>query len=144
LNNIVITGRLTKDIELRKTQRGRSVTSFSVAVRRSYRDANGEYLTDFFDCVAWEKQAEFLRQYFSKGDYIGITGSLETRSYEKDGQKRTAFEIKVASVDFVSSKESSEPKQSVSRTDDRPKVTPQSFGQGDFTDINTDEGDLPF
>ena len=100
-NKAIIIGRTTKDIELKQTQSGKSVCSFSVAVDRRYdRDK-----TDFLNVVAWGKTAEFVHQYFHKGDQIGIDGRVETRSYEdKNGNKRTAVEIIAEAVFFIGGK----------------------------------------
>ena len=89
LNNIVIMGRLTKDPELRYTQTNKAVANFSVAVDRDIGDG-----TDFVECVAWDRAAEFLSKYFFKGSMIIVKGSLRQRSWEdKDGKKRTSYEI---------------------------------------------------
>ena len=91
LNCAVIMGRLTADPELRTTTSGISVTSFSVAVDRSYVRAGEERQTDFINVVAWRQTAEFVTRYFHKGSMIAVQGSIQTRNYEdKTGAKRTA------------------------------------------------------
>lgn len=88
-NLVVLTGRLTADPELKTTQSGISVTSFSVAVNRPYRTVE-EQQTDFINVVAWRKTAEFIAKYFKKGNMIGIEGSIQTRKYtDKNGNNRT-------------------------------------------------------
>ena len=73
-NGVHIMGRITRDLELRHTQSGTAVCQFCVAVTRSFKDANGEYQSDFIDCVAWRNSAEFITKYFSKGALIALDG----------------------------------------------------------------------
>ena len=108
LNCAVIMGRLTADPELRTTTTGVSVTSFSVAVDRSYVRAGEERQTDFINVVAWRQTAEFVTRYFHKGSMIAVQGSIQTRNYEdKTGAKRTAVEIVADNVSFCGSKNES-------------------------------------
>lgn len=105
LNCAIIMGRLTADPELRTTQSGVSVTSFSVAVDRSFVRAGEERQTDFINVVAWRQTAEFVTRYFHKGSMIAVQGSIQTRNYEdKNGNKRTAVEIVANNVSFCGSK----------------------------------------
>lgn len=106
MNVVALTGRLTADVELKKTQSGVSVCSFSVAVARPrVKDT-----TDFINIVAWRNTAEFISQYFHKGDKIEITGILTSRSYEdSNGNKRTAFEVVADNVGFAESKKTETP-----------------------------------
>lgn len=105
LNCAVIMGRLTADPELRTTTSGISVTSFSVAVDRSYQKAGQERQTDFINVVAWRQTAEFVTRYFHKGSMIAVQGSIQTRNYEdRSGNKRTAVEIVADNVSFTGSK----------------------------------------
>lgn len=105
LNRVAIMGRLTRDPELRSTQSGTAVTSFSIAVDRDFKGKDGEKEADFLDIVAWRSTAEFVSRYFTKGNMIAVDGRLQTRSYEdKDGNKRKAVEIVADSVYFGSSK----------------------------------------
>lgn len=97
MNKIVITGNLTKDPELRTSNSGLKVTSFSVAVKRPYAK-NGE--VDFIDCTAFRQTAEFISKYFFKGKPILVEGHLQSRTWEKDGVKRKAWEIIVDNVEF--------------------------------------------
>lgn len=104
-NGVHIMGRITKDLELRHTQSGTAVCQFCVAVTRSFKDANGEYQSDFIDCVAWRNSAEFITKYFSKGAMIALDGELQTRNYtDKDGNKRKATELLVSSAAFTGEK----------------------------------------
>ena len=104
-NGVHIMGRITRDLELRHTQSGTAVCQFCVAVTRSFKDSNGEYQSDFIDCVAWRNSAEFVTKYFSKGALIALDGELQTRNYtDKDGNKRKATELLVSSAAFTGEK----------------------------------------
>lgn len=142
LNMVVIMGRITADPELRTTQSGLSVTSFSVAVDRGYVKDGGERQTDFINCVAWRQNADFITRYFSKGSMIAITGSLQQRSYtDKDGNKRTAYEVIVDRASFCGSKAESGTSNAVKND------APASFSNvdtGDFEEISMSDDDLPF
>ena len=105
LNRITITGRMTRDPELRTTQSGISVTSFSIANQRNYKNGNGERDTDFFDVVAWRATAEFVTKYFVKGSLVTVDGRLETRKFtDKQGNERKTVEIIADNVFFGDSK----------------------------------------
>lgn len=105
LNKVLITGRLTAKPELKTTTSGVSVTSFSLAVQRNFKNGNGEYDTDFLNFVAWRNQAEFITRFFDKGQLITVVGSLTSRRYEdSNGNKRTAFEVVVDEAMFTESK----------------------------------------
>lgn len=105
LNKSILCGRLTATPELKTTTSGASVTSFNLAVKRDFKNANGEYETDFINCVAWRGTAEFICKYFQKGSSLCVVGSIQTRKYEdKDGNKRTAVEVVASEAHFVDSK----------------------------------------
>lgn len=109
INNVILMGRMTADAELRATQGGKYVTSFSIAVERDFKQ-NGERQTDFINIVAWGKTAEFIANYFSKGDMIAVSGSIQTRNYEdKNGNKRTATEVIVDKASFCGGKTEKKP-----------------------------------
>lgn len=98
MNRVYLIGRLCADPELKMTNGGKSVITFTVAVNRQGQKSE----SDFLDCVAWEKTAEFICKYFQKGSPIVIEGAIQTRTYEdKNGQKRKAVEINVKNVEFV-------------------------------------------
>lgn len=98
MNRVYIIGRLCADPELKMTNGGKSVTTFTIAVNRQGQKSE----SDFLDCVAWEKTAEFICKYFQKGSPLVIEGAIQTRTYEdKNGQKRKAVEINVKNVEFV-------------------------------------------
>ena len=148
MNSICLMGRLTGDPELKTTQSGVSVTSFSVAVDRAYRSKDQERQTDFINCVAWRQTAEFISRYFRKGQRIALQGSLQSRKYTaNDGSQRTVYEVVVDNAFFCESKggnaagapgyDSQVPQYSEAR----PAFS--TANSGDFEDILTDE-DLPF
>lgn len=104
LNKVILMGRLTADPEPRSTTSGTSVTSFTLAVNRDFKK-DGQQETDFINCVAWKSTAEFICKYFQKGQQAAVDGSIQTRSYtDRDGNKRTAFEVVVENIYFAGSK----------------------------------------
>ena len=105
LNKVVLGGRLTADVELKQTQQGTVVCQFSIAINRKGKDAG----TDFINCVAWKNTAEFISKYFKKGSSICVTGSIQVRSWEDNGNKRYATEVLVEDALFVDSKADNEP-----------------------------------
>lgn len=127
-NLVVLTGRLTADPELKTTQSGISVTSFSIAVDRRYR-AGEEKQTDFINIVAWRQSAEFVAKHFRKGNMIGIEGSIQTRKYtDKNGNNKVAFEVIANNVQFVDKK--SDSSETPSEAQEFSNV-----GSDDFTEI---------
>ena len=162
LNVAVVMGRLVADPELRHTPSDVAVTSFTLAVDRSYVKAGTERQTDFIDIVAWRGTAEFVCRYFRKGQMMAVHGSIQTRTYnDKDGNKRKAFEIVADDVNFADSKRGdsgqtggtayggnsggSAPSQDYSRPAayNEPAPTYSSGNSGDFEEIIGDD-DLPF
>lgn len=140
LNHIVLQGRLVRDPELRRTQSGTAVCSFTLAVERDAKAQDGTRHTDFIDCVAWRGTGEFVSRYFSKGSMAIAEGRLELRDWtDREGNKRRNAEVIVGSVYFCESKkstaETSAPAMAVGMPD----------GTVDFTALpNIDEGELPF
>ena len=109
LNVAIIMGRLTRDVELRRTNSGKPVAGFTVAVDRDYAPEGQEKETDFIDCVAWNGTAEFVDKYFKKGSMIVVHGRLQIRNWtDKDGNKRKTAEILASNVYFGESKKSQE------------------------------------
>jgi single-strand DNA-binding protein len=106
LNQVTLMGNLTRDPELRQTPSGQSVTSFSLALNRSYKDASGEWqeATDYIDIVAWGPLAERVSQYLSKGRRCLVQGRLQSRSWEQEGQKRSKVEVLANDVTFLDSR----------------------------------------
>lgn len=107
INRAVICGRLVRDPELRRTSNGTPVTSFTVAVNRTFKNSDGEQEADFINCVAWNKTAEIVNQYCSKGNLVGVEGRLQSRNYQDNqGNNRTVVEIVADQVQFMQSKDS--------------------------------------
>ncbi|AXH73436.1 MAG: single-stranded DNA-binding protein [Caudoviricetes sp.] len=101
INNAVLVGRLTKDSDLRFTQSGKAVATFTLAVNRNYTNQNGNREADFINCVIWDKKAENLAELTRKGTLIGINGSIRTRFYDKDNQRVYVTEIECFSFQVL-------------------------------------------
>lgn len=133
LNKAVIQGRLTAAPELRHTAGGTPVTSFCMASERSFVKAGEERVTDFIDVVAWDKTAEFITRYFTKGQLIICEGEIQTRTYtDRNGNNRKAVEIRARNAYFSEAK-----RQEAHEFDQRPEHEEESFSQ-----IIPDEEDL--
>lgn len=150
INNVVLMGRLVATPELRNTQTGRAVTSFTIAVDRSYVRQGEQRQADFINCVAWTNTAEFITRYFQKGSMIAVTGSIQTRNYEdKNGNKRTAVEVIVDQASFCGSKAETGTtgnngySQSYSAPVQPAAPSFSTGNDGDFEEIAGDD-DLPF
>jgi len=141
MNKAILVGRLTKDPELKTTGSGVNVCSFTIAVNRRFRNAEGNYDADFINCVAWRQQAEFLSRFFSKGRMVGVVGSIQTRNYERDGQRVYVTEVVADEISFVDSKSQNDgPAQSTPAA----SANTNSFGADDgFIPMPADD-DLPF
>ena len=139
LNVVVLTGRLTADPELKSTTNGTSVCSFKIAVDRRYKQGE-ERKADFINIVTWRSSAEFVSKYFKKGSMIAIEGAIQTRKYQdKDGNKRTAFEVLANNVQFADfGKKEDKP------SEDANDPLPQFAEQLDGFELAHDDGDLPF
>lgn len=157
LNKIFIMGRLTRDPELRRTQTGTPVASFSLAVDRDFKDkSTGERATDFIDVVAWRQTAEFVSRYFAKGRMAVVEGRLQIRDWtDKEGNKRRSAEVVADQIYFGDSKRDGDgggysPSYSQGGSYSAPAADP--FGgygappaDGDqFAELSTDDGNLPF
>lgn len=141
LNSVCLLGRLTKDPELKTTQSGKSVCSFSLAV-----DGFKKGETDFIDCVAWNASAENLAKFKKKGEQIAVTGQLKTRTYEdRNGNKRKVVEVRTESVTFVGGKSNGETTKSpynAPQSRNGTQITAEQF-ETLYNDENADDG-LPF
>lgn len=106
VNQVILLGNLTRDPELRQIPSGQSVCSFSLALNRAYKDANGEWqeATDYIDVVAWGPLGERVAQYLAKGRRCLVQGRLQSRSWEQDGQKRSKVEVNASDVTFLDSR----------------------------------------
>lgn len=110
MNKVILSGNLCKEIELRKTTSGKSVTTNSIAVRREFKDGNGEYSTDFFNIVVWGQAAEYLSKYGGKGDRVELCGRVQNRTYQAtDGTNREVTEIQVENISVFSNTKKEEP-----------------------------------
>lgn len=145
LNRVILMGRLVADPELKTTPSGISVTSFRIAVERSYAKAGEERQTDFINIVCWRNTAEFVCKYFPKGSLIALEGQLQTRSYQdKDGTTRYMVEVLADKVSFTGEKT----ERQESKPQSYPKQTgaPTAYSNGsdkDFEEMPLDD-DLPF
>lgn len=148
LNRVILMGRLVSDPELKTTGTGISVTSFRIAVDRSYVKSGEERKADFFDIVCWRNSAEFVCRYFGKGSMIAVDGQLQSRTYQaKDGSNRYVVEVVADSVSFTGEKrEQSGNQQYAPPQQNNQQSTPSSYQSGsnvDFQDMPLDD-DLPF
>lgn len=139
-------GRLTADPECKKTANDTSFTRFSIAVDRSFANKQGERTTDFINITAWRQTAEFICKYFKKGSMIAIEGSLQSNNYEdKDGNKRTSYDVVASNVSFTGSKAESGTANPNATPFEAPATAFSSGSNGDFEVVNDqDDDDLPF
>ena len=152
LNHITIMGRLTRDPELRTTQAGVSVTSFTVAVDRDFggRDG-GERQTDFIDCVAWRSTGEFVSKYFHKGSMIVVSGRLQSRKWQdREGNNRTSWEINADNVYFGESRRDGDSSRdsysnnTYSGSYDSGRSSAPAPASNTFVELDDGDGELPF
>lgn len=142
LNVVSVMGRFTRDPEIRTTQTGKSVASFTLACDRR-KDANGNSQADWLDCVAWDKTAEFICRYFKKGDLCAVSGRLQTRQYQdKNGTNRKSTEIVVLDVSFAGGKSTSPDAENAAQ---RPAAAlARTQTQNDDFALIDDSEDMPF
>ena len=139
LNKIIVCGRLVRDPENRKTASDVSMTTFTVAVERDFKQGD-EKVSDFIDCVAFRYTADFIAKNFTKGRMICVVGSLQSRKYDdKDGNKRTAWSIAVENAYFADIKPTT---ATAAPSGSAPAET--AAAAGDFAEISNSDGDLPF
>ena len=137
MNKVILIGRLTRDIELRYTQKGTARATFTLAVDRRFKNQDGEKETDFINCVIWDKQAENAAKYVGKGSQVGVVGRIQTRSYEaKDGHKVYVTEVVVEEIEFMGGGKTE-------RGSQRSEYD-QSPVEDDFQPLEDDDDDLPF
>ena len=149
INSVVLVGRLTKDIELRKTQSGLSVASFTIACDRRLSQEqknNGAQSADFINCVTWRGSADFLGKYAHKGDTVGVEGKIQTRNYDRDGQRVYVTEVLANSVNLLHSKQTVQSQEQASY---EPQATqapkPQQMSDFDYLpNVDVSSDDLPF
>ena len=149
INSVVLVGRLTKDVELRKTQSGLSVASFTIACDRRMargQDGNNQQSADFISCVAWRQAADFLGSYARKGALVGVEGRIQTRNYDRDGQRVYVTEVLANSVNLLHSKQTVQSQEQASY---EPQATqapkPQQMSDFDYLpNVEVSSDDLPF
>lgn len=168
LNKAILMGRLTRDPELRHTPSNTPVASFTLAIDRGRRDPNGNKQTDFIDCVAWNRSAEFVKQWFTKGMLAIVVGRIQSRNWEdKNGSKRVSIEVVCDEVQFGETKKSreeagysdgygqsggySQPSYDAPRSSQSynsappPPAFDMPTGSSDFAELSDDDdGDVPF
>ena len=163
LNKAILMGRLTRDHELRHTQSNMAVCSFSLAIDRGRKDQNGERQTDFIDCVAWGRQAEFVAQWFTKGSMAIVVGRIQSRRWQdQNGNNRTAIEVNCDEVSFGETKKSRDAYNAGGQGgftggyDNGSQMRPEPAasqvapafdlpaGDSDFQELADDDGDVPF
>lgn len=103
LNQVVLVGRLTRNITVNKSDKGIKVATIPLAIPRSFKNSDGTYDTDFIDCVAFDSIANNTSEYCEKGDIVGVKGRIQSRQIDKEGQKTTVVEIIAEKVTFLSS-----------------------------------------
>ena len=156
LNRIIVMGRMTRDPELRRTNSGNAVTSFTVAVDRDFKSQSGEKETDFIDVVAWRNTAEFVSKYFSKGRMAIVEGRLQLRDWtDKEGNKRRSAEVVADNVYFGDSRRDSDGSSGGNYVNNSYGGNNGGYsapaggyaapvGGSGFSEIDEEDGDLPF
>lgn len=138
MNKAIIVGNLTRDPELKTTANGIAVTTFTVAAQRRYKTQDGQQQADFINCVAWRGTAEFIAKYFVKGQKIGVSGSIQTRTYDDaNGVRKYVTEVNVEDAEFVTSKSDGGKRDAPATADGIP-----ADAVDDFEPL--DDADLPF
>lgn len=141
MNTITLIGRTTAQPELKSTPSGKSVCNFTLAVQRKFKDADGEPITDYVDCIAWNGTAEFVARWFNKGVRIAVQGELQTRLYkDKDEKSHKVFEVLVKEVEFADGKAQASETPNNATVKSSASVIPDT----DNFVVIPDEEDLPF
>ena len=130
MNKVCLTGRITKNIELKYNQNNVAITSFNLAVTRKFKNQNGEYESDFINCIAYKSTAELLNKYVKKGDLLGIEGRIQTRNYEdKDGKRVYVTEVIVDSIDFLQSRKDESKQETTEKENTKQKLSDDVFSE---------------
>ncbi|EGQ3513073.1 single-stranded DNA-binding protein [Staphylococcus pseudintermedius] len=144
LNRVVLVGRLTKDPDFRTTPSGVSVATFTLAVNRTFTNAQGEREADFINCVVFRKQAENVKNYLSKGSLAGVDGRLQSRSYEnQEGRRIFVTEVICDSVQFLESKNNNQSNNQPQQQRGQAPAQDNPFTNAN-NPIDIDDEDLPF
>ena len=143
INNLTLIGRLTKDVELKYTPANQAVAQFTLAVNRTFKNANGERESDFINCVIWRKSAENFANFAKKGALIGITGRIQTRNYEnQQGQRVYITEVIADNFQMLESRNQQQGQAQPQQATQQQVKQPDPFSGGAPTNLNDD--DLPF
>ena len=145
INNLTLIGRLTKDVELKYTPANQAVAQFTLAVNRTFKNANGERESDFINCVIWRKSAENFANFVKKGALIGITGRIQTRNYENtQGQRVYVTEVVAENFQMLESRNQQQGQQQAQpqQAKQQQAKQPDPFAGGTPTSLNDDS--LPF
>ena len=145
INNVTLIGHLTKDVELKYTPANQAVAQFTLAVNRTFKNANGERESDFINCVIWRKSAENFANFAKKGALIGITGRIQTRNYEnQQGQRVYITEIIAENFQMLESRNQQQGQQQAQpqQAKQQQAKQPDPFAGGTPTSLNDDS--LPF
>lgn len=136
MNKVIISGRLTKDTELRSSESGVSVARFTIATNRNFKNKEGNYDADFISCVAYRNTAEFINKYFKKGDGIIVDGRIQTGSYDaQDGTKRYTTDVVIENVEFNGSK-------NTTKSEDVPQNIKSNYESNE--EVKLEDFELPF
>ena len=143
INNTVLVGRLTKDVDLRYTQSNVAVATFTLAVNRTFKNENGDREADFINCVMWRQQAENLANWAKKGALIGVTGRIQTRSYDnQQGQRVYVTEVVAEQFQLLESRNSQS--QSQGQQKQAQQETPEFSRSANANPLDISDDDLPF
>ncbi len=145
INNITLVGRLTKDSDLRYTSDGTATATFSLAVNRPFKSANGEREADFINCVIWRKNAENFANFTRKGSLVGITGRIQTRNYEnKEGQRVYVTEVVAENFALLESKKDGASNGQTGQSNNRSSHQPNDPFNSHSEPYSINSDDLPF
>lgn len=135
MNKVIISGRLTKEVELRSSESGVQVARFTIASNRNFKNKEGNYDVDFISCVAYRNTAEFINKYFKKGDGIIVDGRIQTGNYEKEGTKHYTTDVVVENVEFNGSK-------NTTKSEDVPQNIKSNYETNE--EVKLQDFELPF
>lgn len=146
MNKVELIGRITKDPEIKSTSNQTPFCQFTLAVDRRFKDSNGNRQADFINCLAWKQTAEFITKYFKKGNRIGVIGSIQTRSYDKDGQKVFLTEVVIDEAEFVENNAKINGNEENASINGNEKPTSDENSANNVRQENTSDipGELPF
>ena len=145
LNNVVLVGRMTRDAELRYTPSNVAVATFTLAVNRAFKNENGDREADFINCVMWRQQAENLANWAKKGALIGITGRIQTRSYDnQQGQRVYVTEVVAEQFQLLESRNSQGQQNNQGQRAQTQQQAPDFSRNANANPLDISDDDLPF